>query len=45
MKTEDFLVPEGKKLNLKKHQTDFTGDYTDKREAVEDLIKNIERLT
>jgi len=45
MKTENFFVPEGKKLNLKKHQTDFTGDYTDKREAVEDLIKNIQRLT
>jgi PPK2 family polyphosphate:nucleotide phosphotransferase len=45
MKTENFLVPEGKKLNLQKHQTDFTGNYTDKRQAEEDLSKNIERLT
>lgn len=45
MKTEDLLVPEGKKLNLKKHRTDFTGDYTDKHEAIEDLSKNIARLS
>jgi len=45
MNVENFLVPEGKKLNLKNYKTDFTGDYTDKREAVEDLRRNIERLT
>ncbi len=45
MNIENFVVPEGKKLNLKNFKTDFTGDYTDKREAVEDLIKNIQRLT
>lgn len=44
MKTERFLVREGTKLDLKKHPTDFTGDYTDKREAVKDLEKNVERL-
>ena len=44
MKTENFLVPEGKNLKLKDHKTDFTGDYKDKKEAVEDLQKNIERL-
>ncbi len=44
MKTEEFLVREGTKLDLKKHPTDFTGDYTDKKEAVKDLEKNVERL-
>ena len=44
MKTEQFLVKQGTKLDLEKHQTDFTGDYTDKKEAVEDLKKNVERL-
>lgn len=44
MSIEKFRVPEGKKLNLKTHPTDFTGAYTDKREAVEDLRKNIERM-
>ena len=44
MKTEQFLVKEGSKLELAKHPTDFTGDYTDKKEAVEDLRRNIKRL-
>jgi len=44
MNIENFRVPEGKKLNLKNHPTDYTGDYTDKKEAVEDLEKNVERL-
>lgn len=44
MNIKDFQVPEGKKLNLKNHPTDFSGDYTDKREAVEDLEKNVKRL-
>jgi len=44
MDVKKFLVPEGKKLNLKNYKTDFTGDYKDKKEAVEDLTKNIERL-
>ncbi len=45
MNIENFLIPEGKKLNLKNHKTDFKGDYTDKVEAGNDLAKNIERLT
>ena len=44
MNTKKFLVPEGKKFDLKKHQTDYTGDYSDKHAAVEDLRKNVERL-
>ena len=44
MKTEKFLVPEGKKVNLKNYQTDDTGDYTDKKQAEKDLKKNIERM-
>lgn len=44
MKTEKFLVPEGKKLSLKNHQTDYTGDYTDKKQAEKDLKQNIERM-
>lgn len=44
MNTDKLLVKEGSKLDLKKHATDFTGDYTDKDEAVEDLAKNVERL-
>ncbi len=44
MNTETFRVPAGKKLDLKDHPTDFSGDYTDKKEAVKDLEKNVERL-
>ncbi|MEK7854802.1 MAG: polyphosphate kinase 2 family protein, partial [Acidobacteriota bacterium] len=44
MNTDKFLVKEGSKLDLKKHSTDFTGDYTDKKEAAKDLAKNVERL-
>ncbi|CAN5240766.1 polyphosphate kinase 2 family protein [soil metagenome] len=44
MSIENFLVPEGKKLNLKNYETDFTGDYEDKKPAVKDLTKNIERM-
>lgn len=44
MKIEKFLVPAGKKVNLKNHQTDDTGDYTDKKQAEKDLAKNIERM-
>lgn len=45
MNIENFLIPEGKKLNLKNHKTDFKGNYTDKIEAGNDLVKNIQRLT
>jgi PPK2 family polyphosphate:nucleotide phosphotransferase len=44
MNTEHFLVKEGSNLDLAKHPTDFTGDYTDKKQAVTDLQKNVERL-
>jgi PPK2 family polyphosphate:nucleotide phosphotransferase len=44
MKTEKFLVKEGSRLDLKKHSTDFTGDYTDKKEAVKDLEKNVRKM-
>jgi PPK2 family polyphosphate:nucleotide phosphotransferase len=44
MNTDKFLVKEGSKLDLKKHPTDFTGDYTDKDEAVKDLQANVTRL-
>jgi PPK2 family polyphosphate:nucleotide phosphotransferase len=44
MKTKQFQVEAGKKLNLKKHKTDSTGDYKSKEEAVADLEKNVERL-
>ncbi len=44
MNTEKFLVKEGSKLDLKKHATDFTGDYTDKDEAVKDLQDNVQKL-
>ncbi len=45
MNIEKFLVPEGKKLKLKNYETDFTGDYEDKKVAVKDLVTNIERMT
>jgi PPK2 family polyphosphate:nucleotide phosphotransferase len=45
MKTKDFIVPEGKKLDLNDYPTDFTGDYKNKEDAREDLQKNIEKMT
>ena len=44
MNTDKFLIGEGTKLDLKDHPTDFTGDYTDKNEAEEDLRENISKL-
>jgi len=44
MNTEKLLVKEGSKLHLKKHATDFTGDYTDKHAAVEDLRRNVLKM-
>ena len=44
MKIEKFRVPENSKVDLKKHPTDFTGDYNDKKDAVEDLETNVKRL-
>lgn len=45
MKTENFLVPENSKLKLDEYKTDFTGDYTEKKQAEKDLRKNIRKLT
>ena len=45
MKTDKFRVSEGSKVNLKAHPTDFTDGFNDKKEAVKDLEKNIQRLT
>ena len=45
MKTEQFVVPEGKKLSLKNYKTDFTADYKNKEEAVADLAENNKRLS
>ena len=45
MNYDKFRVAEGKKLILKNHKTDFTGDYQDKTEAKEDLEKNVARLS
>lgn len=44
MNIDKFLIKEGSKLNLSEHSTDFTGDYTDKDEAVKDLQANIQHL-
>jgi PPK2 family polyphosphate:nucleotide phosphotransferase len=44
MNTDKFRVSPGKQFDLKDHPTDFSGDYTDKKEAVKDLEKNVERL-
>jgi PPK2 family polyphosphate:nucleotide phosphotransferase len=44
MNIERFRVKEGSKLDLASHPTDFTGDYTDKAEAVKDLEANVEKL-
>src|SRR5438105_9403879 len=44
MKTDKFRVSEGSKVNLKNHPADFTDGFTDKKEAVKDLEKNILRL-
>jgi len=45
MDTKQFIVPEGKKLNLKNYKTDFTADYENKEEAVADLAENNRRLS
>jgi len=44
MDINKFRVPEGEELDLSNHQTDFTGDYTAKHDAVKDLKRNIKRL-
>jgi len=44
MKIDKFLVREGSKIDLRKHPTSFTDDYTDKKVAAEDLKTNVARL-
>lgn len=44
MNTENFRVKPDAKLDLEDHPTDFTGDYSDKDEAVKDLDENVQRL-
>lgn len=44
MNIEKFRVKPNTKLDLKDHPTDFTGDYSDKDEAVKDLDENVQRL-
>jgi PPK2 family polyphosphate:nucleotide phosphotransferase len=44
MDIERFRIPEGSKVNLKDHPTDFTGDYTDKDAAAGLLEANVKRL-
>src|SRR5215216_3515208 len=44
MNYDKFRVAEGKKLDLKDHKTDFTGDYKDKTQAKDALEKNVARL-
>ena len=44
MNIEKFRVPEGPGFNLSDHQTDFTGDYTSKKNAEKDLKTNVKRL-
>jgi PPK2 family polyphosphate:nucleotide phosphotransferase len=45
MKIDKFRVAEGSKVDLKDHPTDFTDGFNDKKDAVKDLEKNVERLT
>ncbi len=44
MKIDKFRVAEGSKVNLKNYPTDFTDGFNDKKEAVNDLEKNVLRL-
>ncbi len=43
MKTDKFIVPEGKKFKLKKHKTDYTGGL-DQARSVQLLEKNVARM-
>jgi len=43
MKIDKFLVREGSKVDLRKHPTGFTDDYTNIKVAGEDLKPNVAR--
>ena len=45
MNIDKFRIDEGSEVKLKDHPTDYSGDYKDKDEAVEDLDKNIQKLS
>jgi len=45
MNTDKFRVAEGSAVNLKDHPTDYTGEFTDKDEAVDGLKKNVKSLS
>ncbi len=44
METNKFLVKQGSKIKLSEISTSFTGNYKSKKEAKEDLKKNIKKL-
>jgi PPK2 family polyphosphate:nucleotide phosphotransferase len=44
MNIETFRIPEGSGVDLEKHPTNFTGDYTSKKVAAKDLEKNVDRI-
>jgi PPK2 family polyphosphate:nucleotide phosphotransferase len=45
MKYEKLRAAESKTIKLKDHQTDFTGEYKDKKVAETDLAQNVEKLS
>ena len=44
MNTERFRVAEGSAVDLNDHPTDYTGEFTDKDDAVDGLKKNVKSL-
>ncbi|HEV7699971.1 MAG TPA: polyphosphate kinase 2 family protein [Pyrinomonadaceae bacterium] len=44
MKTDRFIVPEFGEVDLKDHPTDYTGDYDEKEDSLDDLAKNVEKM-
>lgn len=44
MNIDKFLVKQDSRLDLSKHSTSYSGDYTDKAEAAKDLENNIARM-
>lgn len=45
MNIEKFLVEENSQVSLSDFPTDYTGDYTDKKQAEKDLKENIKKLS
>jgi PPK2 family polyphosphate:nucleotide phosphotransferase len=44
VKIKNFLVPPGKKVDLKNYDTSFTGEYKNKNDALEELGADIQEL-